>query len=208
MELDTQILEIFLILRNRSNNNFLVGGCVRDHLMGIDPHDYDIVTDIHMDVLEKDFIEAGWKVKDTGKEFLILNVIKNGNEYEIANFRKDGNYSDMRRPDSVDIGTLEDDAFRRDFTVNALFYEPFSGEILDPTNKGLKDIKSKTLRFVGRAKDRLAEDSLRSLRFYRFLSKGFTPNPKCLRAVRTNFNENMVNMTPERVRMEIEKMVL
>ena len=139
---------------------------------------------------------------------MVLNVSKNGERYEIANFRRDGVSSDGRRPDSVDIGDINDDAKRRDFTVNSLYLDPWTGDIKDPTGKGLKDLKDKKLRFIGRPKDRITEDYLRIFRYYRFLSKGFKPDHKSLRACREYFNEAYFKITPERVRLEIEKIVL
>jgi len=205
---ELHLLQIFTILKTLSQNSYLVGGCVRDSLIGKTPKDFDIVTDIHMDKLEEAFQLADWDVKDTGKAFLVLTVSKDHIPYEIANFRKDGCYSDGRRPDSVEIGTIAEDAARRDFTVNALYMDPFSGEIRDPTGKGLDDIKSRTLRFIGKPKDRIQEDYLRVFRFYRFLKKGFKPDKKSLKACRELFNEAYLKITPERVRTEVEKMVL
>jgi len=231
------ILQIFLILRELTENSWLVGGCVRDALIGKVPKDYDIVTDVPMDILESAFKASGWEVKDTGMKFLVLNIAKmfektewgvkglskgiitptsyptfsfsSGHEhFEIANFRKDGVYSDGRRPDSVEIGDINDDAHRRDFTVNALYQNPFTGEIRDPTGKGLKDIKKRILRFIGDPKARIEEDHLRIFRFYRFLTKGFTPEPRSLRACREMFNSAYPQITPERVRTEVERMVL
>ena len=197
---------IFFLLSEHSDQNYLVGGCVRDGFMGIEPHDYDIVTDIHMDKLREIFEGNGWKVKECGEGFLVLNISKDKEQYEIANFRKEGIYLDGRRPSSVEIGTIEEDALRRDFHINALYENPRTGQILDPTGKGLYDIKNKILRFIGNPKDRIREDNLRIFRFYRFLTKGFTPDPKSLKACRQFFDEAYENTTPERVRLEIEKM--
>ena len=123
---------------------------------------------------------------------------------EISNFRKD-TVCDGRHAE-VEIGTIEDDAHRRDFTVNALYINTKTYEVVDPTGQGLTDLRTKVLRFVGRPKDRLKEDWLRGWRFMRFLKKGFVPDPKSLRVVREMWNEIYENSTPERVRMELEKM--
>jgi len=207
IEQELTLLQIFAILKEQSTNNWLVGGCVRDLLVGKNPKDFDIVTDTPMDALQKAFEQADWDVKSTGQNFLVLNISKNGRMFEIANFRKDGVYSDGRRPETVQIGTIEEDAIRRDFTINALYFDPYTEKILDPTGMGLKDIETRTLRFVGRPNDRIKEDYLRVFRFYRFLRKGFTPHPKSLRACREMFNEAYAKTTPERVRAEIEKMI-
>jgi len=207
VNLNNNLLQIFMILRGFSKNNYLVGGCVRDSLIGREPKDFDIVTDVHMDVIEAAFQENGWTVDAVGKQFLVMFVSKNGEQYEIANFRKDVGFSDGRRPDEAIIGDLASDAARRDFTVNSIYYDPINGSYLDPNN-GMKDAKERILRFIGRPHDRIREDYLRIFRFYRFLSKGFTPDKKSLKACRELFNEAYGQTTAERVRMEVERMVL
>jgi tRNA nucleotidyltransferase/poly(A) polymerase len=91
----------------------------------------------------------------------------NGQEFEVATFRKDGQYSDGRHPDQVEFSTLEEDAFRRDLTINALYYNLKTQEVWD-FHRGLEDLKNKKTKFVGQALDRLKEDKLRALRFVRF----------------------------------------
>lgn len=206
-ETKNSLLEIFVILKEFSQENYLVGGCVRDSLLGIKCKDYDIVTDVPISESSKAFQEAGWTINEAGTNFLVLIISKHGQMFEIANFRKDGVYLDGRRPDDVEIGTMEEDARRRDFTVNALYQNPFTGRILDPTRNGNPDLCTRTLRFIGKPKDRIKEDYLRVFRFYRFLSKGFTPDMKSLRACREMFNVAYEETTPERARMEIERMV-
>lgn len=166
------------------------------------------MTDAKIESLNEDLTTSGWEVKGVGDHFLVNIVSKNGNMFEIANFRKESGFSDGRRPDTVEIGTLEEDAKRRDFTVNSIYYDPFGGQYIDP-NGGMKDIKSRTLKFIGNPHDRIKEDYLRVFRFYRFLAKlGFEGHPKSLKACREMFNEAYRNTTPERVRMEIERIVL
>lgn len=206
-DINLDLLQIFMVLKNRTSNSYLVGGCVRDYMLHVEPKDFDIVTDIKYNQLEKDFTEAGWKVNATGKAFLVLSISKNGRQYEIANFRKDGVYKDGRRPETVEIGTIEEDAARRDFTVNALYFDLNTYETVDPTGKGKSDLEKRILRFIGKPQDRIQEDYLRVFRFYRFLTKGFKPDPKSLRAVREYFNEAYPQVTPERVRAELEKML-
>lgn len=201
-----QLLQVFMILGTKSKNNYMVGGAVRDYLLDKTPNDYDIVTDVPMDTVEKLFTESGWKVSTTGKAFLVVNVSKDGEQYEIANFRKDGVYLDGRRPESVEIGTLDEDARRRDFTINAL-YMRLDGTVLDPLDKGNADLKNKILRFIGKPEERIKEDFLRVFRFYRFLAKGYRPDKKSLIACRALFNEAYEKTTPERVRAELEKLL-
>lgn len=206
MNLNNNLLQIFSILKAYSECNYLVGGCVRDHLLGIEPKDYDIVTDVHMDIIEKEFAENGWTVDAVGKQFLVMFISKNGEQFEIANYRKDVGFSDGRRPDQALIGNLSSDAARRDFTVNSIYYDPYDECYVDP-NRGIKDVENRILRFIGKPQDRIREDYLRIYRFYRFLSKGFTPDKRSLRACRQLFAEAHRQMTPERARIEIEKTV-
>lgn len=206
--MNSKLKHIFYILGQHSKNNYLVGGCVRDGFLGKEPKDFDIVTDVSMDVSTPLFEANGFNVKECGEAFLVLNISKDGEQWEIANFRKEGIYLDGRRPTKVDIGTIEDDAFRRDFTVNALYENPVTGAILDPTGKGLSDIKNRTLRFIGNPKERIQEDYLRVFRFYRFVAtKNLIADSKSMKACRQYFNEAYLNTTPERVRLELERMV-
>ena len=101
IHLNNNLLQVFLLLQNESDNNYLVGGCVRDSLLGKIPKDFDIVTDVNMDRVETIFKENNWVVDSVGKQFLVMFISKNNEQFEIANFRKDGSYSDGRRPDQV-----------------------------------------------------------------------------------------------------------
>lgn len=160
-----------------------------------------------MEVSTPKFEKAGFQVKECGEAFLVLNISKDGEQFEIANYRKEGIYLDDRRPSKVEIGTIEDDAQRRDFTINALYENPLTREIKDPTGQGLYDLMNREIRFIGNPKERIQEDYLRVFRFYRFITKGFTPEKNSLKACRNYFNEAYTSTTPERVRLEIEKMV-
>lgn len=201
------VSEVISILSNLSKESALVGGSVRDSILGHNPKDFDFVTDTNYDTLVENFKKNGFNIKETGKNFLVLIVSKEGEDFEIANFRKDGTYEDGRRPESVDIGNIYDDAERRDFTVNALYFRLHDSHLSDPIGQGILDIKEKILRFVGKPKDRLQEDALRIFRFYRFLAKGFKPASKDLKAVRTLFKDSYSKTDPERARIEIEKML-
>lgn len=207
---DLNLLQIFLLLK--PYQPMLVGGCVRDSLLNKKPKDFDIVVP-SVDYFTPIIVELhknSWKHKEAGLRFCVLHVSKDGNEYEIAAFRNDSAYINGK-PESVNQGDIHTDSQRRDFTVNALYYDPFSGVILDPTGRGLDDIRTKTLRFVGKASERLKEDPMRAFRFYRFINKGFTPSPKCLRAVRQHFPECVKKLSEsgaEGIRNEIERIVL
>ena len=115
--------------------------------------------------------------------------------------------SDSRRPDYVNVGTIYDDAERRDFTINALYYNPFTAQVLDPTGKGVQDINNKLIRFNGSPKQRIEEDGLRVIRMYRFSALlGFEIDPIALKVARRHFDEIYRNLPPERVRLELEKL--
>jgi len=208
-DISTITLEVMTILKTASAESCLVGGACRDALdMDVDePKDYDFATDVLYDELERLFKDEGFRVKETGKHTLVLTISKNNETFEIANFRKDGTYEDGRRPSNVTIGTIEDDGRRRDFTCNAIYYNLTTENILDISGLGISDCFTKTLRSVGNADDRMSEDLLRIMRAYRFIGKGYTPYGNLLAVCRKNFNDMIINISSERIRMEVEKMV-
>lgn len=208
MKTNLHLLQIFLILSTKSSNNFLVGGCVRDYLLNFPIKDYDIVTDIPILELSEMFSTNGWKVINTGASYLVLTISKDGSQYEIANFRKDGIYLNGRCPTNVEIGDIYQDAKRRDFTINAIYYNPITDEYIYPIDKSKQDIKNRTLRFIGNASDRINEDYLRVFRFYRFLAcKNLNPDVRSLKACREYFNKACELTSHERIRVEIERMI-
>ena len=126
--------------------------------------------------------------------------------YEVTEW-SDELWSDGRRPDSVQVGTIEEDAMRRDFTINSLYLNPWTGEIHDPTGRGLEDLKNRIIRFNGKASDRIKEDYLRIFRAYRFSSQlGFEIDKKTLKACRTYFGTACNVVSGQRILIEIEKM--
>jgi hypothetical protein len=205
------IAEVCSILGMYDRDACLVGGAVRDIIRNgvghVDINDYDFVSKLPYDDLISLFESNEFEIKETGRNFLVLNVIKNGVDVEIANFRKDGTYLDGRRPDTVSIGTIADDAFRRDFTVNALYYNMSNRIVLDPTGYGYMDLKANKLQFIGNPNDRLDEDGLRAFRFYRFINKGFIPYKKSLNAVRRRFASVIAKTDSVRINKELDKMV-
>ncbi len=116
--------------------------------------------------------------------------------------------SDGRRPDFVEIGTMAEDAIRRDFTINSLYMDPWTQHVLDPLDKGLNDLRNKTIRFNGKAIDRIKEDKLRIMRCYRFSKQlGFTIESKALKACRRYFDDMTKEVSSMRIMNEIEKIV-
>lgn len=204
------LLEPFLLLRQLGGVNLLVGGCVRDMLLGVAPKDFDIVTDHSMAAVTAVFQDHGWQVKEVGLRFQVAHVSKGDAQFEIARFRKDVYQDGACNPVPGDI---QSDSARRDFTVNALYLEPWSGRVIDQTGQGIADCQSKTLRFVGKPAQRIAEDPMRVLRFYRFIArKGLKPVAGHLRAVRTEWPNALARLltefnAAEGMREEIEKLV-
>ena len=155
---------------------YFVGGCVRDELLNLTPKDFDITTNAMPEDLHKIFTKFSNVSKNSEAFGVTIILVANEDsfeEVEIATFRKDT--SKGRHPEVSLHASIEEDAARRDFTVNAL-YQTASGKVLDPTGMGLEDVKYNELRFVGDPKERLSEDPLRAFRFVRFLAKGFS-NP-------------------------------
>lgn len=207
VEFNNTLLELMLHIKNITHTAYLVGGCVRDMVIGKKPKDFDVVTDCDLDKLIVELKNNDWAINEAGKQFLVLIASKNGEQFEIALFRKDGTYTDGRRPDSVEIGDIFSDSERRDLTINALYYDPFASVYLDPTKKGLDDIKNKIIRLNGNPNKRIEEDLLRIMRVYRFSNQlGFEIDKNTLKACRRNFNEMALKIPPERIKNEVEKM--
>jgi len=181
---------------------YIVGGSVRDIVLGeLKPNDIDIATNAPMTLLDRLF-----KTHDIGKskDFGIVVVREGGHQFEVAQFRQDGKYSDGRRPDSVTItGSFEDDAGRRDFTINAMGVNS-RGEIIDFFD-GKKDIKNKVLKTVGDPKERFGEDYLRMMRLARFSSKlGFDIEKETAKAAQ-KLSTKILELPPERIKDELMK---
>lgn len=207
-EFPLYLLEVFSLLKYNGNKSYLVGGCVRDILLKKNPKDFDVVTDVPIETVISIFKDNGWKVQEAGQQFLVCILSKNANSIEIANFRNDSTYIDGRRPESVSIGTIEEDAERRDISINSLYLDPYTSTIIDPTGKGLCDIHNKLIRMNGNPEKRLKEDLLRIMRVYRFASTlGFEIEKKTLTSCRKNFNDMKEKIPGERIKNEIEKMV-
>jgi tRNA nucleotidyltransferase/poly(A) polymerase len=160
-----QIKDIFI---KNGYKLYVVGGAVRDALLGKTPKDYDLATDAVPDKVEEMMAKAGLKTLPTGKAFGVINVFTDQGEYEVATFRED--VGSGRRPDSVSFTDIEGDVKRRDLTINALFYDIETGEVVDLVG-GIDDLKKGIVRTVGQPKDRFGEDRLRILRAIRFAGR-------------------------------------
>ena len=191
-------------LNHNGYEAFVVGGCVRDMLMGILPHDYDITTSATPDEVKSVF--SSYHVIETGLKHGTVTVMANGEPVEITTYRIESTYSDSRHPDGVIFTrSLIEDLARRDFTVNAIAYNPTVG-IIDPFD-GQKDIQKKLLRCVGTPSERFSEDALRILRLLRFASVlGFEIETETADAA-FSLKEKLVCVSAERVQMELCKLL-
>jgi len=200
-KLPIQVQTIFDIF---NENVYLVGGAVRDLLLGLKPKDYDFTTPIHPnDVCEK-LKKYGYKIIPTGIKYGTITVIIDGMSIEITTFRKDLKYIDGRRPEIISFSkTLKEDLERRDFTINAMAIDN-QGKIIDYFN-GINDLNNKFIQCVGETKVRIQEDKLRILRAIRFASRyGFILSQNIIQELEFTSIESLSN---ERIRMELNKIL-
>lgn len=185
--------------------SYAVGGCVRDWVLGVTPHDYDICTAASPEDMQRVF--RGEKTVETGLQHGTLTVVLRGMPLEITAFRVDGKYRDGRHPDSVRFtDRIEEDLSRRDFTINAMAYSPRRG-IADPFG-GREDCKNGLVRCVGEAEERFSEDGLRILRALRFSARlGFPIEEKTAWAVR-ECRERLHIISRERIAAEMGGLLL
>lgn len=196
-------IEILKILRRAGFTAYWAGGCVRDMLLGIRPKDFDIATSARPDDLKK-LLE---KIHPIGEKYGVVIAEQAGHHFEIATFRSDSGYSDGRRPDAVLFTNAEQDALRRDFTINALFYDPIEDKIYDFVG-GQEDLKNKLVRFIGDPHARIKEDHLRIIRAIRFKNTfGFQYHPETFNALKAH-SKLSAKVSNERIRDELNKMII
>ncbi len=192
-------------LENAGYEAYLVGGCVRDMLMGITPNDYDITTSAHPDKIIG--VLSKYKVIPTGLKHGTVTVVLDDEPYEITTFRSDGEYSDHRRPDSITFSDkLEDDLSRRDFTINAMAYSQKRG-LIDPFG-GQADIKRRLIRAVGTPSKRFEEDALRILRGIRFESQKVFSVEEDTRQAMYEKLPLLSYVSAERIFSELKKLIM
>ncbi|RTZ64911.1 MAG: CCA tRNA nucleotidyltransferase [Verrucomicrobia bacterium] len=180
---------------------FWVGGCVRDARLGQAPTDYDIATDATPDEIEHLFR----KTIPVGKQFGVIMVLEAGHEYQVATFRAEGDYADGRRPGSVRFTDAREDALRRDFTINGLFYDPLADELHDWVG-GQADLEARRIRTIGDPAERFGEDRLRLLRAVRFaVQLGFEIEPATFAVVQQHAAA-IREVSAERIRDELLKL--
>ena len=165
-ERENEAIAIVMRLRRAGFVAYLAGGCVRDRVLGVAAKDYDIATDARPEVVQHLFDNT----VAVGAKFGVILVISGGDEFEVATFRADAHYVDGRRPTAVHFGTIEEDAARRDFTINGMFYDPEHDRVIDLVG-GMRDLHAGTIRAIGAPRERFAEDRLRMLRAVRLAAR-------------------------------------
>lgn len=180
---------------------YYAGGSVRDlFLEGKESEDYDIATDAKPDQIQSLFD----KTLEVGKQFGVIIVVSDGEQFEVATFRSEADYSDGRRPDSVSFTSPKEDAKRRDFTINGMFYDPISEEVIDYVD-GQEDIEKELIRAIGDPYERFDEDKLRMLRAVRFYAQlQFDIEERTLNAVK-ELAHQIKAVSMERIREEFTK---
>jgi poly(A) polymerase len=197
-------------LRNNGYEAYFVGGCVRDMLLFQMTNDreqtvacdIDIATSAKPEEIEKIFK----RTIPVGKQFGVMLVVEGGIEFEVATFRSDGAYVDGRRPCAVHFSSAEEDAKRRDFTINGLFYDPIEKQVIDYVS-GERDLQQGILRAIGDPKKRFQEDKLRILRAVRFASRFAFPIEKNTYRAIHFFVPDINQVSMERIRDEFVKML-
>lgn len=203
---------VVVSLREEGFTAYFAGGCVRDEVLGLAPKDYDVATSARPDDVKRIFK----RVNEVGASFGVMLVRTRGATIEVATFRREGAYTDRRRPDDVEYAGPEEDARRRDFTINALYLDPLApakepfaqvdGEVIDLV-EGAADLASGIVRAVGDADARLAEDDLRALRAVRFAARlGFTIEQSTSEAIERHAGD-LVGISRERIGDELRLML-
>lgn len=192
-------------LEKNGHTAYIVGGCVRDSILGKTPHDFDLCTSATPEEMKNILLE--YKIYDTGLKHGTITVASENDTYELTTYRVDGEYSDNRHPENVKfVDDVKLDLARRDFTINAMAYNKKS-TLVDPFN-GIADIKSQLIRCVGNPDDRFQEDALRILRAIRFASTyGFKIENNTKEAIYKN-KELLKNISEERKTSEFCKLLL
>ncbi|MBC8127068.1 MAG: CCA tRNA nucleotidyltransferase [Gloeobacteraceae cyanobacterium ES-bin-144] len=195
-------IELARRLTAAGHEALFAGGCVRDKLLEIEPKDFDIATS----ALPTQVMELFPGSNEVGAHFGVVIAKLSGQHVEIATFRTDGSYRDGRRPETVTFSSPQEDAQRRDFTINGLFENPQTGEVIDYVG-GIADIQSRSIRAIGDASARFNEDGLRLMRAARFSTTlNFTIEPRTAAAL-GECAGLLDRISPERIRDEFNKII-
>ncbi|MBN2138074.1 MAG: CCA tRNA nucleotidyltransferase [Sedimentisphaerales bacterium] len=192
-------VKVIRVLRRNGFEALLAGGCVRDMLLRRRAKDYDVATDARPNEVCKLFR----RTLKVGVKFGVVIVLIEGMHVEVATFRTEADYKDGRHPTSVEFTGAAEDASRRDFTINGMFFDPISKKVIDYVG-GQEDLKKRIVRTIGKAEDRFAEDHLRMLRAVRFSTQlGFMIDPATFAAMR-KMSPAIKKISGERISMEME----
>jgi poly(A) polymerase len=200
-------VKVVLVLRAAGHEALWAGGCVRDDLLGIAPKDYDVATT----ATPQQVIELFGKRRTVpvGVSFGVVMVLgpnRGCGQIEVATFRADGEYLDGRRPDSVQFCSAKEDARRRDFTINGMFYDPIAEEVIDYVG-GRQDLTAGVVRAIGDPSDRFAEDKLRMLRAVRFAATFQFSLDAATAAAITSLRTEISQVSVERIAQELRRML-
>jgi len=200
-------VEVVRRLRAAGFEAYWAGGCVRDQLLGRTPKDYDVATDAVPPEIREVFGHR--RTLAIGAAFGVITVLgpRGAGQIEVATFRRDEAYSDGRHPDGVSFSTAREDASRRDFTINGLFYDPIEEEVIDFVG-GQEDLARQVIRAIGDPRGRFGEDKLRMLRAVRFSATfQFALEADTLAAIR-QMAEEITVVSPERIAVEMHRMLV
>ena len=190
-------------LREQGHIAYFAGGCVRDVVRGLNPKDYDIVTDARPETVQKLFP----RTYAVGAHFGVIIVLEDGFQFEVATFRSDDAYIDGRHPSAVHFSSPEKDAERRDFTINGMFFDPVADKVIDLVG-GQADIAAKLVRAIGDPAKRFAEDRLRMLRAVRFAAVLDYEIDKATWDALVASAPSINQISAERIRGELEQIFL
>lgn len=200
MEARAAATDIARRLQDAGHTAYFAGGCVRDELLAYTPHDYDIATSAKPTEVQALFPHT----QAVGAHFGVILVMEHGRAFEVATFRSDHEYIDGRRPEMVTFSTPEEDAQRRDFTINGMFRDPVADQLIDFVG-GQRDLQNNTLRAIGDPAARFREDKLRLLRAIRFAARfDYTIDDATWEAIRTHAAD-IHAVSAERIREEAVK---
>jgi poly(A) polymerase len=200
VEQNKEKLALFIVDRLRAAGfaAYLAGGCVRDRILGLKAKDYDIATDARPQSVAHLFDNT----VAVGAKFGVMLVVLDGQQFEVATFRAEADYTDGRRPSAVRFGTLEEDVKRRDFTIGGMYFDPQTGRIIDLVG-GMRDLRAGVIRAIGDAELRFAEDHLRMLRAVRFAARlNFTIDPATWSGIQRSAGK-IAQIAAERIGEEI-----
>ena len=203
MQIPEKVEYIINVLMKNGYEAYAVGGCVRDSILGRVPEDWDITTSAQPEQVKALF----HRTIDTGIQHGTVTVMMDKEGFEVTTYRIDGEYEDSRHPKNIEFtSNLEEDLKRRDFTINAMAYNPKDG--LVDIFGGIEDLNKKIIRCVGNANDRFSEDALRILRAVRFAGQlGFAIEEQTKEAI-VALAPTLKNISAERIRVELDKLLM